>query len=595
MNGGINTSRNKQIITTITMGLLLVATLAIPALALTESEVEAQVASSGKEAVAGNVFIWLICAVAFLKVSQKIDSFLASLGVGVGRTGGSLLAEVLIATRGISAIRRTVGTAAGAASGRPSGSSQATGSFFKGGLAGIASRRTTSNAVRTATGNTAFHGVSSAAHAQQSTPQPGQPASPDTQPPLAGGAFPDAENQGNHIPSGATASERRSEASNMYAPHEPSPIATTGTAAATVGSDPSPYGQEGSTVIQPLDAAEPISAAGLHSDHAETGVGSHDETRNTAIPGVNHADVQIARPEPETRSDATNQTGSLTPPGEPTAIIGANPIPSEQRSGLQPDIQPDAAPISTSTDTSPVLGDSDTMIRQSQESESHTSAQNTMNAGHNIANHANVSNTAQTSVRSSALTNVNRSRESSRANTVHRSAQATTKNSFRGGEGPKMYGIGGRMFMKSLSRGGGFANDVIGRVARGDIQTTGTITGEMATHALNSYMGVTALGADAGAVPHYSNVEIGGGRISGVETAAGTHQDVQFCMYDASQYAAPQSEHTKVVTADGATWYKQYAQDAVDRKPYMAPDGGVAYNETIVKRMPRPPQRKSRM
>ena len=66
-------------------------------------------------------------------------------------------------------------------------------------------------------------------------------------------------------------------------------------------------------------------------------------------------------------------------------------------------------------------------------------------------------------------------------------------------------------------------------------------------------------------------------------------------MYDASQYVAPQGEHIKVVTADGATWYKQYAQDAVDRKPYNAPDGTVAYNETIVKRMPRPPQRKNRM
>ena len=95
--------------------------LAIPALALTESEVEARVASSSKEAVAGNVLIWLLCAVAFLKVSQKIDSFMASLGVNVGHTGGSLLAEVLIATRGISAMARMAGfaTGGGRASGRP--------------------------------------------------------------------------------------------------------------------------------------------------------------------------------------------------------------------------------------------------------------------------------------------------------------------------------------------------------------------------------------------------------------------------------------------------------------------------------------------
>ena len=149
--------------------------------------------------------------------------------------------------------------------------------------------------------------------------------------------------------------------------------------------------------------------------------------------------------------------------------------------------------------------------------------------------------------------------------------------------------------MKSLASGGDFANEVIGRVARGDIQSTGTITGEMATQALNSYMAPSAESESAAPQPVYSQVEIGGGRISGFERPTDTHQDVQFCMYDASQYAAPEGEHTKVVTADGAVWYKQYEEDAVQRKPYMAPDGAVAYEESIVKRMPRAPQRKSRM
>ena len=54
---------------------ILAAALCVPAFALTESEVEAQVAASSKTEVAGNVLIWFLCAVAFLKVSQKIDSF----------------------------------------------------------------------------------------------------------------------------------------------------------------------------------------------------------------------------------------------------------------------------------------------------------------------------------------------------------------------------------------------------------------------------------------------------------------------------------------------------------------------------------------
>ena len=61
------------------------------AFALDESEVQSAIAASSKTEVSGNLFIWLLCAVAFLKISQKIDSFLAGIGVNVGRTGGSMI------------------------------------------------------------------------------------------------------------------------------------------------------------------------------------------------------------------------------------------------------------------------------------------------------------------------------------------------------------------------------------------------------------------------------------------------------------------------------------------------------------------------
>lgn len=73
--------------------------------AISESDVQAQVDAVGKEAVSGNVFIWFLCAIGFLKVGQKIDSFLSSLGVNVGHTGGSMLAEAMIAARGIGGIK----------------------------------------------------------------------------------------------------------------------------------------------------------------------------------------------------------------------------------------------------------------------------------------------------------------------------------------------------------------------------------------------------------------------------------------------------------------------------------------------------------
>ena len=63
---------------------MLALTLAVPAFALEESDVEAAVSSSSREAVTGNVLVWFLYAVGFLKVSQKIDSFMASIGVNVG-------------------------------------------------------------------------------------------------------------------------------------------------------------------------------------------------------------------------------------------------------------------------------------------------------------------------------------------------------------------------------------------------------------------------------------------------------------------------------------------------------------------------------
>ena len=55
------------------------------AFALTEDEAAAAVDAQGKDAVSGNLFLWLLCAIAFLKVSTKLDGILHSLGIGVSR------------------------------------------------------------------------------------------------------------------------------------------------------------------------------------------------------------------------------------------------------------------------------------------------------------------------------------------------------------------------------------------------------------------------------------------------------------------------------------------------------------------------------
>ena len=361
--------------------------LALPASAISEADVQAQVDAVGRETVTGNVLIWFLCAIGFLKAAQKIDSFMASLGVNVGHTGGSMLAEAMIAAKGVGTIAGAMGHSFGAVGGHRGGSggnaaAASAGGFFKGGLIGMARRKATSDAVRSATSST------------------------------------------------------------------------------------------------------------------------------SAV-----------------RSEQVKSTSEQT--------------------------------TSHSAHTSEQAG-----VRQTATHEGHQTVQQTAAKTAEHTSHA--------------------------ASEVTRT-QHHTASSFQG------VGLGGAIFAKSLLKGGDFANDVIGTVARGDIRSAGSITGDLAAQSLQSYLGYTALGADAKDTPVFTNAEIGGGRITGTETAPGSSEGIAFGMYCADQYTEPKGDFTTVHAADGSLWYKQYAQDAVERKPYKAPDGTVAYQESIVKRLPDPPKRKDRL
>ena len=364
---------------------MLALTLAVPAFALEESDVEAAVSSSSREAVTGNVLVWFLCAVGFLKVSQKIDSFMASIGVNVGHTGGSMLGEAMVAFKGVSLAAGAAGKAVGGFTDKAcAGGKTASGSsgFLQGGLAGVVSRKITNDAVRTATQTTqkASSSITSAAH---------------------------------------QATER------------------------TVN-------------------AERKAASVVH------------QTK-------------------QTRSESASQKSQMG-------------VTHQQ--------------VASSTRTASVSS----LRRESQHS----------------------------------------------------------------------VGLGGRIFTNSMLEGGRFANDVIGMVAAGDLHSTGSITGEFASQALSSYMGITAQG-DAAPQISYSNIEIGGGRITGTEYSPEHPEGISFGMYHTGQYAAPDGEHQKVFSADGTQWYKQYAVDTVIKKPFTAPDGEIDYHKEIVKKMPNPPKRKDRM
>ncbi len=469
----------KRILSLLPLVLLLAAMLCTPAFALTEAEVEAQVAASGKEAVTGNVLIWFLCAVAFLKVSQKIDSFMATLGVNVGRTGGSLMAEAMIAMRAVTMVVGGRGGAgagrAGAASSGASGASGGSGmaGFFKGGLIGMAGRHITNSAAKTATTQT------SAVH---------------------------------------TAQSRAQQAAD--------------TAAAAAHSAPNPQ-------------------------------------INNEVHGGNS-------------TIHTEGAPTAAPPQDGVILTGNEPPPIPQADGAAPtaDTPPESIPADM---TPPQEG----VIVMGGESSIHApQSENIFSGGTEGTIHAE--NTAVTGggQHTQAHTDqVKTSHTSASSEKVHASRVQTSTGAW-----PT---LGGMAFSRSLAAGGSFANDVIGTVARGEV--AGSITGDLAAQSLTSYMGYTTPSIGSREPPVYSDVEIGRGRITGTETAAGTMEGRAFAMYHMDQYTAPSGEYTKVVSADGTKWYKQYAQDAVERKPHMAPDDTVAYHERIVKKLPDAPKRKDRI
>lgn len=97
-------------------------------------------------------------------------------------------------------------------------------------------------------------------------------------------------------------------------------------------------------------------------------------------------------------------------------------------------------------------------------------------------------------------------------------------------------------------------------------------------------------------VPVYSQIEMGGGRITGVETTQEFSEGRAFAMYDTEKYMPPVKGDYKTVTAaDGSKWYHQYAQPTVIKEPFMKEDGKIQYQEHIENKLPEPPKRRDRV
>ena len=540
--------------------LVLVAVMSTSAFAISESDVESAVSASGKEAISGNVLVWFLCAIAFLKVSQKIDSFLSSLGLNVGHTGGSMLSEAMIAMRAINTATSAVGSALGSrsrhgsapASGKPGGGSAAAAGFFSGGLVGMASRKIASDAVRTATTEKNIvqpqqaEATVSRTHANSDTHSGSQSASEQQRQNTS-----QLDQNQQTVSSRAVNSEQREK--SQQALHE------------------SQHSMDASQLHQDTQSAqEQQFHAALHTEDQQASHLAFQSEQGEFVGSVVQSDEFEASSE-EARTEQSQVMQSAL---------------QQEQIGVT---QREQAQYTQQETQSSTFGQVESQSRQ------HTAQSNKQ--FFSVRNGLSKTTIAERTVQ--AQERPGRFLHARAPSAAPASAPASEVSAARPAPIPsaptQFRSFGGTLFAKSLYQGGAFANDVIGTVAKGDYRTIGSITGETATRSLMSYMGFTALGEHAPNIPRYQDVEIGGGRITGREFTPEHPGGIDFCMYHADQYAKPKGDYSKVYSADDAAWYKQYAADTVERKPYQTEDGKIAYHEKIVQKLPNPPQRKDRM
>lgn len=557
---GISFPMRKRFFLNCLLILTLVIVMSTNAFAISESDVESAVSASGKEAVSGNVLVWFLCAIAFLKVSQKIDSFLSSLGLNVGHTGGSMLSEAMIAMRAINTATSAVGSALGSrsrhgsapASGKSGGGSAAAAGFFSGGLVGMASRKIASDAVRAAT-------------TEKNIVQPQQAES--------------------------TVSRTHASSDTRSGSHSASE-------------------QQRQNTSQLDQNQQTVSSRAVNSEQREKSQQALHESQHSMDASQLHQDTQTAQAQQFHAALHTEdqQASHLTFHSESSEFVGSV-VQSDEFEASSEEARTEQSQVMQSALQQEQIGV--TQHEQAQHTQQDTRAATFGQVESQSWQHSAQSDKQFFSVRNglSKTTIAERTVQAQErpGRFLHSRTPSAASTSAPANEAPagrsapipsaptQFHSFGGTLFAKSLYQGGAFANDVIGTVAKGDYRTTGSITGETATRSLMSYMGFTALGEHATNIPHYQDVEIGGGRITGREFTPEHPDGIDFCMYHADQYAQPKGDYSKVYSADDAAWYKQYAADTVERKPYQTEDGKIAYHEKIVQKLPNPPQRKDRM
>lgn len=663
--------------------------------AITDADVQTQVSGQGKEAVAGNVFIWFLCAIAFLKISQKIDSFMSSLGVSVGHTGGNMLAEAMVAGRALTGGKSFLGGSKGGGSmGNSSGGSV---NPLSGGLAGAIGRQLEKSAMQNATSD-------------------------------GGGLFGKSSNisndivgkvaKGNIAKDGSITGDKAAKALNSYlgindagqlessgASGSPIPSTIEGTQEAAAGFTDGvsiPFNPEASTEggndisatqndgsfsegaafdsaeipdsslkgssipsFSELEAAGDMDAGGDSSSSLNYGSSEGDESGfNPETFGVPMTDTSIPYTSADGQSESITSTsedsahreslnasdtlqiddsfsGGYSPgtswandnkipysPGDELSLSegAGKSIPMPGGSGLEADksiplsgsssLEADKSiPMSGSSSIeadSSIPASSGSGIKESGIREDKTVPEaSTINipvsegVGHTdgYSSSAAWTEASESTSDSGASLTAQASESSGRSTNNSPAVSSTSEASQSEAAMPVQTGNisvpGGADFDSGSSYTDSTSWAQPGIPPGSSIEASGAVSSAVSSEISGVEQAQLSSSimspAAETSIPKFSDVEIGGGRIMGTETSSAYPDGIKFGMYSTEQYMPPNGDFTVVNAVDGSKWYKQYAVDTVEKRPYKAENGKIAYNEKITKKLPPMPHRKDKV
>jgi len=507
---------------------------------MTTDEVEAIANSIGKEQTIGNVLIWFLCALGFLKLSTKMESIIGALGINVGNSGGgSILGAAMVAMRGLKTI--SGGGHGHSNSGSTSSTISGSTSPLSGGLAGVIGRKISSNAADSITGK--IDSSFGESMFDKSLAE-GSDFSKDIISSIA---------QGEINGSGSISGERASAALSAYMGHgDGSSLNSSSTASHT----------SNSSIESSSSGLSEVGQSNFSTEVAGNDmVDSFSTSTSTDIEAPTIGESPFVDSIPDSLPDY------LESPSEQSLISSSSDSPenSSLNMGLQigsapfTDVQvpPSDNAVDSNTANTQVVSGNSIPSKQEIGSASSTHLSNTSLSGTtHISSEAKSKNSA--SATSESVNKITQSASTSMSKNESLSAGPTTaENNMAYGGNPSI-SIGNSPFADntSLSQQGPLNN----------IQT-----------------------------PEFRDVEIGGGRITGKEITSDNPDGIKFGMYHAEKYMEPSGKHDVVSMIDGSKWYKQYAVDIVDKSPTQGENGKIGYEEKIVKQLPPVPKRKDRI